>query len=185
MSQRMNDADMRFIDMCLEQGDSVELISAFTGFSRAQINIARAKLHPIRKPPRPPKRKVVDAEVVAAWLAPEKPSVRDLTERLGFSHESIYAALRRSGPPERPLGKHGDSPRNPRRMCFICGYPAALTDRQTGEPLCRQHYYGPTSRDTKTVGAEWRMVADIRAWHAGSAYPKDLAMAKRLEGVEQ
>ena len=27
------------------------------------------------------------------------------------------------------------------------------------------------------------MLADIRAWHAGSAYAKDRAMAKRLEKV--
>ena len=72
------------------------------------------------------------------------------------------------------------------RRCFVCDRPALYTDKATGEPLCTAHYHPLAKRPTKpagTLGNEWRMLADIRAWHAGSAYAKDRAMAKRLEKV--
>lgn len=69
------------------------------------------------------------------------------------------------------------------RHCFICGQEGRLTDLATGEALCTAHYFSGRSRRAKTDSAEWRMLADIRRWHAGSAYEKDVAMAKRLEGV--
>jgi hypothetical protein len=71
------------------------------------------------------------------------------------------------------------------RTCFICGFRARMTDRATGEPLCSQHYYGSYGVREAAVSSQWRMVEDIRTWHAGSAYEKDQQMAKRLEGLKR
>lgn len=77
------------------------------------------------------------------------------------------------------------------KTCFICGKPALRLDEASGEPLCARHSEPRTEarfelrRHRNLVQRAWDMLSDIRAWHAGSAYAADQAMARRLEGVRR
>lgn len=69
------------------------------------------------------------------------------------------------------------------KRCFVCDNPARWTDAATGEPLCSNHYHPRSVRPVKrqiTISDEWRRLADIGRWMAGSASESDQAMAKRV-----
>jgi hypothetical protein len=72
--------------------------------------------------------------------------------------------------------------------CFICSRIATKRDVNTGEFLCAQHHWRvdanrEVSAKRNRLSDEWDMVARIQAWHAGSAYRRDKAMAARLKDV--
>jgi hypothetical protein len=75
------------------------------------------------------------------------------------------------------------------KTCFVCGAWAEYVDYGTDEPLCAAHRRMGSEkirvirRRRQILEDQWRMLAAIQRWHAGSAYEKDMAMAKRLEGV--
>lgn len=78
-----------------------------------------------------------------------------------------------------------------RETCFLCGAVARWKDVATGEGLCWSHHTQAVRRvregrplaSADAIDREWAMLRAVQAWHAGSAYERDLAMAKRLGGV--
>ena len=63
--------------------------------------------------------------------------------------------------------------------CFICARRAAYTDAASGETLCGLHYM-PRVRARVRANGAWTMLDNVQAWHAGSAYERDVEMSKRL-----
>ena len=79
------------------------------------------------------------------------------------------------------------------KTCFICGERAWRLDRASGEPICAKHvmervraksrYKGEGHLYDRTQDGARMMAVAIANWHAGSAYARDRAMAKRLREV--
>lgn len=75
------------------------------------------------------------------------------------------------------------------KTCFVCGATGHWIDKASGEYLCLSHTMAAMGRLSHLSPREpavlgpWQRLRQIQAWHAGSAYEKDQAMARRLEGV--
>jgi hypothetical protein len=164
----MNDGDQRFINLCLEAGDTPDMVSAYTGFSLHQVRVAHLRFHPLPSPD----------EVAATLYAPDAPSVAALARQQGCSQNRIFGIMSRRKKVE------GD----PMKPCFVCDRPSVAEAQ--GHDICQHHadmcveeLDDSVKARAATIDAEWRRLAATRAWHAGSAYERDQQMAKRLEGV--
>lgn len=87
----MNDADRRFLKSCVEAGDSVELVAAYSGFSESEVRHAAYGTH-------------VDREkVIAAWNARVAggSTVATLAADFGCSDTTICTIFVQAGLPRR------------------------------------------------------------------------------------
>lgn len=70
------------------------------------------------------------------------------------------------------------------KTCFVGGRTATRVDSASGELMCAFHF-DPTPAQPPRRGIvvvdEWQRARAVQAWHAGSAYERDQAMAKRLQ----